>query len=143
MRQVGTGKGGGTSGGMSAAEALRFYREFKKLKEEAGLPPSYDPKDRDAIRRGFFGDGYGTSLKGIERSRKARPPGQPRRRRCGHVRGSGHARARSGQAEADVAGRHQRPCHSTERRARRRPAHPDSRRLTTAARGLSGASGTM
>ena len=74
MRQVGTGKGGGTSGGMSAAEALRFHREFKKL-EEAGLPPSYDPKDRDAIRRGLFGDGHGTSLKGIERSRKARPPG--------------------------------------------------------------------
>ena len=58
---------------MSVAEALSFYRKFKKIKEEAGIPP-YDPKDKDAIRRGFYGDGYGLSLKEIGRSRKARPP---------------------------------------------------------------------
>ena len=72
MGQVGT-RQGGKSGDMSAAEALRFYREFKKLKEEAGIP-LYDPKDTDAIRRGFYGDGFGIPLRDIERSRRARPP---------------------------------------------------------------------
>ena len=72
MEQVSSRQGSG-SGDMSAAEALRFYREFKKLKEEAGIPP-YDPNDIDAIRRGFFGDGYDKSLKDIERSRRSRPP---------------------------------------------------------------------
>lgn len=72
MRQVGT-KPKGKSGDMSAAEALRFYREFKKIQKEAGIPP-YDPKDKDAIRRGFYGDGYDVSLKSIEKSRRATTP---------------------------------------------------------------------
>lgn len=72
MKQVGKRQGDGI-GDMSVAEVLRFYRDFKKLKEEAGIPP-YDPKDKDAIRRGFYGDGYGMSLKDIERSREARQP---------------------------------------------------------------------
>ena len=72
MRQVGT-KSKGKSGDMSAAEALSFYRKFKELKKEAGIPP-YDPKDKDAIRRGFYGEGYDRSLKSIEKSRRARTP---------------------------------------------------------------------
>lgn len=69
MRQVCTGQQDGP-GATSAAESLRFYREFKKLKEAAGIPP-YDPKDTDAIRRGFFGDFYNTPLDKIDKSRKA------------------------------------------------------------------------
>ena len=72
---------------MSPAEALRFCREFKNLKEAAGIPP-YDPRDRDAIRRGFFGDFYDSPLDTIDRSRgrsrrqpiRPRPGACPRRR---------------------------------------------------------------
>lgn len=69
MRQVESRLGVG-SDDMSAAEALRFCREFKKLKKEAGIPP-YDPRDKDAIRRGFFGDFYDMPLDTIDRSREA------------------------------------------------------------------------
>ena len=72
MKQAGTGHGG-RSGGMSPAEALRFYREFKKLREKAGIPP-YDPKDRDAIRKGFFGDYYNKPRDMFNRSRSTRQP---------------------------------------------------------------------
>ena len=72
MGQVEARLGGG-SGEMSAAEALRFCREFKRLKKEAGILP-YDPRDKDAIRRGFFGDFYGMPLDAIDRSRKVVPP---------------------------------------------------------------------
>ena len=61
------------SGKMSAVEALRFYREFKEIKKKAGIPP-YDPKDTDAIRKGFYGEGYGVALKEVERYRKAHSP---------------------------------------------------------------------
>lgn len=75
MRQAGTRQQDG-SGDMSPAEALRFYREFKKLKEAAGIPP-YDPKDTDAIRRGFFGDFYDTPMDTADRSREVPPPPPP------------------------------------------------------------------
>ena len=70
MRQVDIRRQDGP-GIVSAAEALRFRREFKNLKEAAGMP-SYDPEGRDAIRRGFFGDFYNTPLDAIDKSRKVR-----------------------------------------------------------------------
>lgn len=73
MRQAGGTNRDEDTGDMSTAEVFRFYREFKKLQEEAGIPP-YDPRDKDAIRKGFFGDGYDMSLRGIEKSNKTGPP---------------------------------------------------------------------
>lgn len=73
MRQAsGANRDEGT-GDMSTAEVFRFYREFKKLQEEAGIPP-YDPRDKEAIRRGFFGGGYDMSLRDIKKSNKSGPP---------------------------------------------------------------------
>ena len=62
----------GRAGKMSTAEAFRIYREVKKFQEEAGITPP-DPRDKDAIRRGFFGDAYGKSPIGIEESMRSRP----------------------------------------------------------------------
>ena len=72
MGRAGTGDRGKKSGDVSAVEAFRIYREFKKLQKEAGIAP-YDPKDTEAIRKGFFGDGYDASLSTIEKSRKTGP----------------------------------------------------------------------
>ena len=52
---------------------FRIYREFKKIQREAGITPP-DPTDKEAIRRGLYGDGYGKSLEDIKRSRKTMPP---------------------------------------------------------------------
>ena len=57
---------------MSTAEVFRIYREFKRIQREAGITPP-DPTDKEAIRRGLYGDGYGKSLDDIKRSRKTRP----------------------------------------------------------------------
>ena len=62
----------GKAGDMSTAEVFRIYREFKRIQREAGIIPP-DPTDREAIRRGLYGDGFGKSLDDIERSREARP----------------------------------------------------------------------
>ena len=43
---------------MSTAEVFRIYREFKRIQKEAGITPP-DPTDKEAIRRGLYGDGFG------------------------------------------------------------------------------------
>ena len=63
----------GKTADMSTAEVFRIYREFKRIQKEAGITPP-DPTDKEAIRRGLYGDGYGKALGGIEKSRTARPP---------------------------------------------------------------------
>lgn len=63
----------GNAGDLSTAEVFRIYREFKKVQREAGITPP-DPTDKEAIRRGLYGDGYGKSLEDIRRSRKTLPP---------------------------------------------------------------------
>ena len=58
----------------SAVEAFRIYREFKKIQREAGITAP-DPTDKEAIRKGLYGDGYDKSLAEIEKSRST---GRPR-----------------------------------------------------------------
>lgn len=62
----------GKADDMSTAEVFRIYREFKRIQREAGIIPP-DPTDKEAIRRGLYGDGYGKSLDNIERSRETHP----------------------------------------------------------------------
>ena len=64
----------GQASDMSTAEVFRIYREFKKIQKEAGITTP-DPTDKDAIRRGLYGDGYDKSLDEIEKSRS---DGRPR-----------------------------------------------------------------
>lgn len=63
----------GKAGEMSTAEVFRIYREFKRIQKEAGITPP-DPTDKEAIRRGLYGDGFGKALDDIEKSRRIRPP---------------------------------------------------------------------
>lgn len=63
----------GKTADMSTAEVFRIYREFKRIQKEAGITPP-DPTDKEAIRRGLYGDGYGKALDGAKKSRTARPP---------------------------------------------------------------------
>ena len=62
----------GKADDLSTAEVFRIYREFKRIQKEAGITPP-DPTDKEAIRRGLYGDGYAKSLNDIERSRETRP----------------------------------------------------------------------
>lgn len=48
----------GKAGDTSTAEVFRIYREFKRIQKEAGITPP-DPTDKEAIRRGLYGDGFG------------------------------------------------------------------------------------
>lgn len=62
----------GKAADMSVAEVFRVYREVKKIQADAGITHP-NPRDKDAIRRGLFGDVHGKSLSKIEKSRKASP----------------------------------------------------------------------
>ena len=63
----------GKTADMSTAEVFRIYREFKRIQKEAGITPP-NPTDKEAIRRGLYGDGCGKALDGVKKSRTARHP---------------------------------------------------------------------